>query len=231
MLDFCLAFSLSHYNKRVRDGSGFVRPAGESQLPQSESLDAGLVMAGFDALRLIGGDALVQILLAHAGEVGLDDQAAAGDKRIPIEQYLRYRDAALDFLGDTFGMTAFETGKNLVRQLEKDRPPQITWLLDQYKHAANQLPLIGQAAVLAAKDNPGRVTAKMKSKDVLLIAIERCPECRGLKRETPFCYINQGVISEFASLFLNLQVVTHETRCMALGDERCEIEVTAEATS
>jgi hypothetical protein len=88
-------------------------------------------------------------------------------------------------------MTAFETGKNLVRQLEKDRPPQTTWLLDQYKHAASQLPLIRQAAVLAAKDNPGKVTAKMKSKDVLLIAIECGPECRGLKGDTPFCYINR----------------------------------------
>ena len=184
-------------------------------------------MAGFDALRLIGGDALVQILLAHAGEVGLDEQAS-GDARIPIEQYLRYRDAALDFLGNSFAVTAFETGKNLVRKLEKDRPQQVTWLLDQYKHAASQLPLIGQVAVLAAKDNPGKVTAKMKSKDVLLIAIERCPECRGLKRESPFCYINQGVISEFASLFLNLHVSTKETRCMALGHERCEIEVTEE---
>jgi predicted hydrocarbon binding protein len=193
-------------------------------LPQTESLEAGLVVAGFDALRLIGGEALVQIILVHAGEVGLDRHASA-DARIPLEQYLRYRDAALDFLGDSFTSTSFETGKNLVRKLEKDRPQQITWLLEQYKHAANQLPLIGQAAVLAAKDNPGKVTAKMKSNHVLLISIERCPECRGLKRETPFCYINQGVISEFASLFLNTSVVTKETRCMALGDDRCEIEV------
>jgi predicted hydrocarbon binding protein len=116
-----------------------------------------------------------------------------------------------------------------VRKLERERPPQITWLLEQYKHAANQLPLIGQAAVLAAKDNPGKVTAKMASKDVLLIAIERCPECRGLTRQSPFCYINQGVISEFASLFLGLHVATKETRCMALGHPRCEIEVTVEA--
>jgi predicted hydrocarbon binding protein len=194
-------------------------------VPQSESLQAGLVMAGFDALRLIGGEALVQILLAHAGEASLYDQASS-EARIPIEQYLRYRDAALDFLGESFAMTAFETGKNLVRQLEKDRPQQMTWLLEQYRHAANQLPLIGQAAVLAAKDNPGKVTAKMQSKDVLLITIERCPECRGLTRQSPFCYINQGVISEFASLFLDLHVQTKETRCMAMGADRCEIEVT-----
>jgi predicted hydrocarbon binding protein len=196
-------------------------------LPQSESLQAGLVIAGFDALRLIGGEALVQILLVHAGEVGLDSQASRA-ARIPIEQYLNYRDAALDFLGESFISTAFETGKNLVRKLQQDRPPEMQWLLDQYKHAASQLPLIGQAAVLAARGNPGSVTAKMKSNDALLIVIERCPECRGLKRETPFCSINQGVISEFASLFLGLRVATKETRCMAMGHPRCEIEVTVE---
>jgi predicted hydrocarbon binding protein len=39
------------------------------------------------------------------------------------------------------------------------------------------------------------------------------------------------VISEFASLFLKMQVSTKETRCMALGHERCEIEVVAEEAS
>jgi predicted hydrocarbon binding protein len=185
-----------------------------SHLAEQESLQAGLVRAGFEALRQIGGEALVQILLAQAGELGLDDLASS-TARIPIEQYLRYRDAALDFLGDSFASTSFETGKIVVGKLEHERPQQLAWLLDQYKHAA----------VLAAKDNPGKVTAKMASRDVLHIIIEHCPECRGLRRTTPFCYINQGVISEFASLFLNLQVATKETRCMAMGDERCEIEV------
>jgi predicted hydrocarbon binding protein len=195
---------------------------------QSESLQANLVRAGFDALRQIGGEPLVHIILAEAGESELADRAS-GEGRIPIEQYLRYRDAALNFLQESFSSTAFETGKILVRELKDDRPQQLSWLLEQYKHAANKLPLIGQAAVLAAQDNPGSVSAKMKSRDVLLITIERCPECRGLRRSTPFCYLNQGIISEFASSFLSLHVATNETHCMALGDARCEIEVTVEA--
>ena len=196
-------------------------------MQQPESLQAGVFRAGFDALRQIGGEALVHILLAQAGESGLADQAT-GDARIPIEQYLRYRDAALDFLGDSFASTAFETGKLLVHELHTEQTDQMKWLVAQYKHAASQLPLIGQAAVLAAKDNPGRVTAKMKGRDVLVITIENCPECRGLKRKMPFCYLNQGVITEFAAVYLNLHVVTRETRCMAVGDDHCEIEVTEE---
>lgn len=201
-----------------------------SPLPQSESLQAGLFRAGFEALRQIGGEALVQILLLQAGELQLAD-LAAGDARIPLEQYLRYRDAALDFLGESFTSTALETGKLLVHELKSAQPVQISWLLGQFKHAASPLPLIGQAAVLAAKDNPGKVTARMKTKDVLLITIERCPECRGLSRQTPFCYINQGVISEFASTYAGVRVNTRETRCMAMGDEQCEIEVMAEGMS
>ena len=195
-------------------------------LPQAESLQAGLFRAGFDALRQIGGEALVQILLMQAGESALADLASS-EKRIPLEQYLRFRDAALDFLGESFASTAFETGKLLVHELKSEQPAQMGWLLSQFKHAANQLPLIGQAAVLAAKDNPGKVTAKMKTPELLLITIERCPECRGLQRESPICYINQGVISEFASLYLGSQVSTRETACMAMGAERCEIEVVA----
>ena len=196
-------------------------------MPETESLQAGVFRAGFDALRQIGGEAIVHILLAQAGESGLTDQAT-GDARIPLEQYLRYRDAALDFLGESFASTAFETGKLLVHELQTEQTRQMSWLVAQYKGAASQLPLIGQAAVLAAKDNPGRVTAKMKSKDVLAITIEHCPECRGLTRKTPFCYLNQGVISEFAAVYLGLHVVTKETRCMAVGDDRCEIEVVEE---
>lgn len=196
-------------------------------MAQPESLQAGVFRAGFDALRQIGGEALVHILLAQAGESGLADQATGGG-RIPIEQYLRYRDAALDFLGESFASTAFQTGRLLVHQLRSEQPQQMAWLVEQYQHAASQLPLIGQAAVLAAADNPGKVTAKMKSRDVLAITIERCPECRGLTRKTPFCYLNQGVISEFAAVYLNLHVTTKETRCMVLGDPWCEIEVTQE---
>ncbi len=197
-------------------------------MAQTETLQAGLVLAGFDALREIGGEALVQIVLAQAGEFGLAELANQKDASIPIEQYLRYRDAALDFLGDSFASTAFETGKIVVRMLGSEQLKQMAFLIEQYKHAASQLPVIGQAAVLAAKDNPGKVAAKMKSKDVLLITIERCPECRGLHRQTPFCYLNQGVISEFASAYLHMNVATKETRCMAMGDARCEIEVVAE---
>ncbi len=193
-------------------------------MADNEGLEKGLVVAGLDALRQVGGDALVQVILSQAGETGLAD-ADSLEERIPIEQYLRYRDTVLDFLGDSFSGTAFETGRLLVRSLKHHKRGQIQALVAQFHQARSKLPVIGQAAVLAAKGNPGTVRAAMKGDELLVITIADCPECRRLKRSAPFCYLNQGVITEFAEAHLGIGVTTQETRCMALGDKQCEIEV------
>jgi len=193
-------------------------------MAEGESLEKQLVVAGLDALREVGGDALVEVILSQAGEAGLAYSDSL-EERIPLDQYLHYRDTVLDFLGDSFSSTAFETGRLLVRTLKHEREGQIKALIAQFRHAPNQLPAIGQVAVLAAKGNPGTVRASMKGDDLLVITIANCPECRQLKRATPFCYLNQGVITEFAEAHLGLEVQTEETRCMALGDAQCEIEV------
>ena len=65
----------------------------------------------------------------------------------------------------------------------------------------------------------------MDGNDRLVITIENCPECRGLTRETPICFINQGVTEEFARRFLGFEVTTLESQCSALGAPHCEIEV------
>jgi predicted hydrocarbon binding protein len=185
-----------------------------------ESLEKGLVLAGLEALRQIGGEALVQVLLDQAGAHSL--ATFNGDERVPIEEYLKYRDTALEFLQDSFCTTAFETGRILVRRLGREREGQVRALLAQFEHAANKLPVIGQAAVLAAKGNPGSVRAAMRG-DALVITIENCPECRNLRREAPFCYLNQGIITEFAETHLGMRVRMEETKCMALGERSCEI--------
>ena len=191
---------------------------------QGEGLEKGLVIAGLESLREVGGAALVQIILSEAGRPDFADPDSLSE-RIPIEEYLRYRDTVLDFLGDSFSRTAFETGRLLVRSLKHQKEGQIKALLAQFKHAKNKLPAIGQSAVLAAKGNPGVVRASMVGEDRLVITIDACPECRDLKTDTPFCTLNQGVITEFAEGHLGLAVETRETACMAMGAPRCEITV------
>ncbi len=193
-------------------------------MAQPETLEKGLVLAGLEALREVGGDALVGVVLGLTP--GMELGQSADSDRLPLDEYLRYRDAALELLQESFSGTAFETGRLLVKGLKRRNPEKLQALISQFKHAANKLPLIGQAAVLAARGNPGSVRAALKSDSLLAITIENCPECRNLRRSTPFCSLNQGVITEFAESYLGLTVETRETRCLAVGDPLCEIEVT-----
>lgn len=191
---------------------------------ETETLEAGLVLAGLDALRQIEGGPAVRAILEQAVGPALLE-AEAGGRRVPIVDYLRYRDAALAYLGPSFDAVAFETGRTLVRNLRHKRMGEIQALLAQFKDAAQRLPAIGQAAVLAARGNPGVVRALPQGDSRLLIVIEQCPECRDVQRDTPFCFLNQGIITEFAARYLGVQVTTRETACMALGAPHCEIEV------
>jgi predicted hydrocarbon binding protein len=188
------------------------------------TLEKRLVAAGLDALREIGGEALVQVLLAQAGTP--DIAAGNANERVPLDEYLRYRDTAIDFLRESFCGTAFETGRLLARSLRRDNGAQLQALLASYGDTASKLPLVGQAAVLGARNNPGVVRAAMRGDNLLVITIDDCPECRGLKRETPFCFLNQGLITELAEGDLGLRIKTEETRCISMGDRQCEIQVT-----
>jgi predicted hydrocarbon binding protein len=189
-----------------------------------QTLEKRLVVAGLDALREIGGEALVQVLLTQAGTPDIA-QGSATD-RVPLDEYLRYRDTAIDFLRESFCGTAFETGRLLARSLRRDHEDRLRALLTSYGDTASKLPLIGQAAVLGARNNPGVVRAAMRGDNLLVITIEDCPECRGLKRDTPFCFLNQGLITELAEGDLGIKVKTEETKCIAMGDRQCEIQVT-----
>jgi predicted hydrocarbon binding protein len=189
-----------------------------------QTLEKRLVAAGLDALREIGGEALVQVLLAQAGTPDIAEGNA--NERVPLAEYLRYRDTAIDFLRESFCGTAFETGRLLARSLRRDNEAQLQALLASYGDTASRLPLIGQAAVLGARNNPGVVRAAMRGDNLLVITIDDCPECRGLKRETPFCFLNQGLITELAEGDLGLRIKTEETKCISMGDRQCEIQVT-----
>jgi predicted hydrocarbon binding protein len=189
-----------------------------------QTLEKRLVAAGLDALREIGGEALVQVLLAQAGTPDIAEGNI--NERVPLAEYLRYRDTAIDFLRESFCGTAFETGRLLARSLRRDNEAQLQALLASYGDTASKLPLIGQAAVLGARNNPGVVRAAMRGDNLLVITIDDCPECRGLKRETPFCFLNQGLITELAEGDLGLRIKTEETKCISMGDRQCEIQVT-----
>src|SRR5437773_1570147 len=116
----------------------------------------------------------------------------------------------ISHVGAGFGAVACQTGRTLVRNLRHKKVDQIRALIAQLGRAPSRLSVIGQAAVLAAKDGPGVVRAVMKGDALLVITIEECPECLGLRRDAPFCFLNQGIITEFAARYLEARVRTQE---------------------
>jgi predicted hydrocarbon binding protein len=190
---------------------------------ENDSLERSLVLAGLDALRQNGGDDVVRQILGHAAFGPAEDLGSTG--RIAIVDYLRYRDAAVAVLGERFRTISFETGRTLVKNLRHRKVEEIRQLLERLSGNHQTLFQIGQAALLAAKGSPGVVRASFPRDNVLCITIEDCPECRGLKRDSPFCFLNQGLITEFAAAYLKVRVRTEETACMALGDPFCRTEV------
>jgi len=207
-------------------GKSRAKWAQSGSVNESESLERGLVLAGLDALRQSRGDAVVRLILSRAAAPELSDGPEQAAGQVRIVDYLRYRDAALEYLGDSFNNVAFETGRALVRNLRHKKVEEVQALIARFDRGANKLAILGQAAVLAAKGNPGAVRAAMDGESRLLITIDKGPECRGLERETPFCFLNQGLVTEFAARHLGTRVVTEETACMALGSPFCRIEVT-----
>lgn len=189
----------------------------------AESLERGLVLAGLEALRQLRGDAVLRVVLGQA--VSQDRPGRDNGHGVPIVDYLRYRDAVMDYIGEGFEDVAFETGRTLVRNLRHRKVDEVRALIRHLGSAPSRLAVIGQAAVLAARDSPGVVRAVMDGDGLLVVTILKCPECRGLKREMPFCFLNQGIITEFAERYLGVRVRTQETACIATGAAFCRIEV------
>lgn len=191
---------------------------------EKDGLERSLVLAGLDALRQIRGDEVVRTILEQAATS--EPEAGNGAPgQVPIVDYLRYRDAALAVLGETFRTIAYETGRTLVRNLQHVKMEQIRKLLERLAGQSNKLFLIGQAATLAAQGSPGVVRAAFEGDETLSITILECPECRGLREASAFCYLNQGMITEFAARYLDTRVLTRETSCMAVGAPFCRTEV------
>jgi divinyl protochlorophyllide a 8-vinyl-reductase len=190
---------------------------------EAESLERGLVLAALDALRQVEGDAIVRVILERAAASDLE--GAEARRRVPFVDYLRYRDAAVDCLGESFRRVAFETGRTLVRNLNHRKIEEVGALIRGLGAAASKLTVIGQAAVLAAAGNPGEVRASQIADTHLVLTISDCPECRGLEHPTPFCFLNQGIVTEFARRYLDAVVRTEETACAAMGAPACRIEV------
>ena len=68
--------------------------------------------------------------------------------------------------------------------------------------------------------------------DTLMISVEVCPICRGIKDPTFSCNFLEGFIEGYAIASLPEYIVqTKETKCIAHGDPSCQFELTRMETS
>ncbi|MFQ5839252.1 MAG: V4R domain-containing protein [Candidatus Methylomirabilales bacterium] len=193
-----------------------------------ESIEKGLVLSAIAALKSVGGDTLVSILF------GADDPFSPANierlpERIPLVEFLRLRDQAIDLLGQSFAGTALQAGREMVKHIPAEKTAFLEQLIRTSRHTLGDLGILGQVALLASQGNPGTVRPSV-DREGLLLRLENCPECRALRWGTPFCFINQGILTEFARRYLNLAVSTTETQCMAMGAPFCAIRITPATT-
>src|ERR1043165_9692974 len=100
---------------------------------EMETLEKGLVIAGVEALRQIGGETLVQVVFGQAEMRDFARTETLPDE-VSLAEYLRYRDTLLDFLHESFCMVAFQTGQILMRTLHHEKESQIKRLIEQFKY-------------------------------------------------------------------------------------------------
>jgi predicted hydrocarbon binding protein len=62
------------------------------------------------------------------------------------------------------------------------------------------------------------------STDTLVVKVENCCFCDGIKMDKPVCYELAGITSETLTLIAKEQVTVRETQCIAKGDALCEFE-------
>lgn len=181
-----------------------------------------LFTAVVDAVRQIGGDAFVAVVSNHAGG---GDIPRHPEERVPLAEYLSWRDAALHFLGDSFHAVAFEAGRMLGRRQRRNGRDELEALCQQLTPGYDKLLFLGQATVVAARKHPGRIRCLRQGTDELVVTINACLECRGLRWQRPSCGLYLGLVTELAEGFLGLKVAARETACIAIGDSLCQIEV------
>ncbi|AEH06607.1 V4R domain-containing protein [Methanothermococcus okinawensis] len=73
------------------------------------------------------------------------------------------------------------------------------------------------------KNNLGML--KIESKKPLVVKVNDCALCDGLKSDEPICYFDAGVLAGAYECILNKTVVVDEIKCMAQGADACYFKI------
>jgi uncharacterized protein len=122
-------------------------------------------------------------------------------------------------VGDGAHALVYQSGKRLGQTLGQAVLPQANKDLDKYLELIRGVCLtltIGQLVLEKVDSAHGKLTLR----------VDECVSCAGISgAKAPICNFEVGLVAGVARAFVNKEVKAVETRCNAVGDRTCGIDV------
>lgn len=157
------------------------------------------------------------------GDLAVPNRASLGNK-VPIQLFQVLRLIALgssleEMLGGGARAMVYQSGQRLGVTLGKALMPQAGSDLKKY------LALVRD---VAQKLSIGLVVAEKvdNSEGRLVLRVDECVSCAGITQAAaPICHFETGMVGGLVKVFVGKDTRASETRCNAVGDKTCGVEV------
>lgn len=124
-----------------------------------------------------------------------------------------------EMVGDGAHALVYQSGKRVGQVIGRAVLPvagkDLSKYLDQIRGVCLTL-AIGQLVLEAADNDAGRLTLR----------VDECVSCAGLSgAQAPICNFEAGLVAGVVRVFVGREVKAVETRCNAVGDRTCGVDV------
>lgn len=157
------------------------------------------------------------------GEQGVANRATLGNK-VPIQLFQVLRLIALgssleEMLGGGARALVYQSGQRLGATLGKALLPQAGSDLKKYLTLVREILQKLSVGVLVAE--------KLDSAEGrLVLRVDECVSCAGITQASgPICHFETGMVGGLVKVFVGKDARAVETRCNAVGDRTCGVDV------
>jgi predicted hydrocarbon binding protein len=168
------------------------------------------------------GRALLQSIIAGGGEV--QNRASLGAK-VPIQLFQALR---LIGLGSSIERMVGGGARALIYQ-SGSRVGQVLGELVLPRAGRDLAAYLGLVREVCLTLSIGQVSLEKQdaSRDLLTLRVDECVSCAGISGvSAPICHFEAGMVGGLVKIFVGREVRAVETRCNAVGDNTCAIDVT-----
>jgi predicted hydrocarbon binding protein len=157
------------------------------------------------------------------GDANVANRMTLGPK-IPIQLFQALRLIAMgsaleEMVGGGARALVYRSGQRLGEVLGRAVAPQAGKDLNKY---------LGIVREVSLKLSIGLVVAEKVdlSEGKLVLRVDECVSCAGIANATaPICHFEAGMVGGIVKAFANCDVRAIETRCNAVGDKTCGVDV------